>query len=1276
MSEKWAPDEREEDLIAAWFEDMDESSQAQVGGAKIAKFLMESGIDKGILRHIWEIVDTEQRGVVNLVQFTLIIRLVSLAASPRFHGQAPSMQMYAETVTDRIPLPHSLIEACEATKELNKEIARERSSSMDNNSSANRRPSGGESPRGDLRRNSGGKMSPTRRRSSGSNEKISPSARRRSSGSKHTKAPAELEWLPSIEEEQKLAQWFAGLDTDPQNGQVGGAKIVKFLMESGLEKGVLRGIWELVDTERRGWVDKVQFMLIMRLVSIAYSGQEPSMEKYKATINNTYSYPLPPLTLSVVTPASTHGASSLGPMMNDTHTVASASAASTPVPAAASAVTTPMGTLLSPGGQALFMSPVSASTPREWIPTPAEAATLDAWYSSLDEKQLQQVGGAKIVGFLLKSGLPKSALRDIWAVGDTGAKGWVSKQEFVLIVRLVAVCLYRGVTEPSMEAYIASIADTSLPLPPLGDVLATSPPSPSMWHPDLAEAATITSWFNSLAAGSDTITGATIVPFLMKSGVPKAALREIWELGDKEKRGCITKEQFTLMVRLVCLSLAGLARGENGMPSMEAYYATISDSLPLPALAQEEEDFSGFQSASEANTSGGGAQSNLAAVFGSVQEDSSYRGGVTQGVSGDENAFGDFGGAAGVTTGATTTVVEADEDDFGDFDKAVAAEPAPAPAPAPAPVRMPMGDASGAANGDKSAAAGMGLGNELGLTISTSSSSGDTDGPSVSIPTSNSLSSSIGLANTDSNSSITDDFGDFGVGVAPVTAPTPAVPDATPAVAMNMTLGDSGTGSGTGLGTGSWDAFDALSGNSVDNANVSLSAPTEPTVQSGVVPSLSRDSKGDILSPEGGFRDSFDMGVPPPPVPAFAPQSPTGTASRYSSEKPSAKRQGLLSPSELEALSNKLKDSHQFEFAFMAARQRVGLLRLDEIAEEKAIAVDNDDLERAVLCKRRSLAIIEDFYTAGMERRWVRVAESTHEASSLLESIEILEDLDRIASLRCRQAFLGGGRLLTGSPLDEARFCASAKRTLRLLIAVHTTHHGVAEAWSGLMRSIVTRLRDCKLMQLVKYQALSNVDKVAVKDHDDMATYIAGMVKITELGLHVATTVLECGVTAGLTEADMDMARTMESLGHGLLLSVRQEWAAPTSLLELGDPLSEQQLEENREGDPVGSLKLAAITCPPNTSATTNSDVEDIAEILYCNLTLRPLACRLPNGHIRSLWTMKRGFNTAISSSVDGIVAVDTPGLGKVYYMKSAVDYYLHEVDDTLPALSGAFVVA
>ena len=258
MSVKWSPDEREEELIAAWFEDMDESSQGQLGGAKIVKFLMESGLEKGTLRHIWGVVDEAQRGWVDLPQFTVIIRLVSLAASPRFsleEREAPSMQMYAETVTDRIPLPHSLIEACDATMEINKEIARERTSSMDRNTPGNRRPSGGESPGGRDRRNSGEKLTPTRRRSSGSGEKNSTN-RRRSSGSKHKQQPTELEWLPSLEEEQKIAQWFAGLDADPQNGQVGGAKIVKFLMESGLEKGTLRNIWELVDTEKRGWVKR------------------------------------------------------------------------------------------------------------------------------------------------------------------------------------------------------------------------------------------------------------------------------------------------------------------------------------------------------------------------------------------------------------------------------------------------------------------------------------------------------------------------------------------------------------------------------------------------------------------------------------------------------------------------------------------------------------------------------------------------------------------------------------------------------------------------------------------------------------------------------------------------------------------------------------------------------------------------------------------------------------------------------------------------------------
>ena len=76
------------------------------------------------------------------------------------------------------------------------------------------------------------------------------------------------------------------------------------------------------------------------------------------------------------------------------------------------------------------------------------------------------------------------------------------------------------------------------------------------------------------------------------------------------------------------------------------------------------------------------------------------------------------------------------------------------------------------------------------------------------------------------------------------------------------------------------------------------------------------------------------------------------------------------------------------------------------------------------------------------------------------------------------------------------------------------------------------------------------------------------------------------------------------------------------------------------------------------------------------NLTLRPLACRLRNGELQGLHAITRGSNAAGFLSVDDIVAIDTPGLGTMYYLKSAVKYYLHEVADALPAPSGAFISA
>ena len=1215
----WSPNVREAELIITWFEDLDDTGLNQVGGAKIVKFLMTSGLDKGVLRTIWELADQQKRGYVTLEQFTLIIRLVSLAASPRFEGQVPSMEIYAETITDRIPLPHSLVEACDATRELNKELNMEKNNSVESQNSADRRGSKGESPG---RRNSDDKITPTRRRSSGS-EKASP-ARRRSSGNKG-KQSQELEWLPSLSEEQKINQWFEGLDVDPKDGQVGGAKIVKFLMESGLEKGVLRGVWELVDVDKRGWVNKMQFMLIMRLVSIAYSGQEPTMERYRATITNSYSYPLPPLSLSVVSPVPVPApAPAPAPALAPAPGGEAVTPGFSPLVASTgttSAATTPMDTLMGsisplPGGGGDYNV--------QWIPSPHEAATLDGWYADLDEKKIHQVGGAKIVGFLMKSGLPKEALRSIWAIGDVGAKGWVSRAEFAVIIRLVAICMYRG-GEPSMDGYAAFAADTSLPLPPLGEMssaltsdgnISTSAAGGcTEWRPNPEEEAIIHRWFSSLAGGSDTIAGATIVPFLMKSGVPKEVLREVWELGDTERKGYVTLAQFTVMVRLVALSLASLQQGESGMPSMRAYYASTGnaslslpplDDLPVPQIQtqiqpqvqpqvqDEDEDFSDFSSAPSealpAVSSAGDLTSSLTAVFGAVQDNHSMT--AMNGDDGDD-AFGSFDVAVGATTGESMAPTTKDEnvDDFGDFG---AATTSPEPM---TDAMVPRGEL---------AVGGLGLASNLGLSVATAQ---------------------------------TDDFGDF----SGTSAPDTQEPSSTV----------------TPVEADAWGALDALADNSLPDA------------------------------------------VPPPPVPTFAPASPVSAPPRFShgadippanftgtssnaAVRPSLSQQGLLSVSELDVISSKLLNCHMYELAYMAARQQEGLFLLDTVADQKAAAVLNDDLERAVLCKRKSSTIIGNLYTQGMEKLWRQVTERGSKGPSLADSIEVVMDIDPEAGMLYRQAFLQRAPS-SASLLEKAKFDAAAMRTLRLTLALHTTHQGIEAVWRNIMNHVSMKLRECKVVHMAKYQTLTNIDKVAVKESEKMSCYIRAIVLIAELGLYVATTVMECSHAGSHTKVDIDTAYNIESLAHELLLSIREHWDVSSRLLGQSDSLAVKTGMIMPEGgggggesDPVELLKSEAVACPPYPSSTFDNHLQSTdddggaLEVIYCNLTLRPLACRGKDGKLRNLGASTRGGGG--ESRVE-ITTVEVPGVGTAYYLRSAVDFYLNEVSDAIPSITGLFSV-
>ena len=120
------------------------------------------------------------------------------------------MEIYQETITDRIPLPYSLIDACEATKDLTMSTDSGRADTT------KRIPSDTASPSSRMRSNSGEKripVSPGGRQRSLSGEKSAPT-RRRSSGSKNNDA-LEIEWLPSLSEERQIDKWFHALGHRP-----------------------------------------------------------------------------------------------------------------------------------------------------------------------------------------------------------------------------------------------------------------------------------------------------------------------------------------------------------------------------------------------------------------------------------------------------------------------------------------------------------------------------------------------------------------------------------------------------------------------------------------------------------------------------------------------------------------------------------------------------------------------------------------------------------------------------------------------------------------------------------------------------------------------------------------------------------------------------------------------------------------------------------------------------------------------------------------------------
>ncbi|KAK7591109.1 hypothetical protein V9T40_002722 [Parthenolecanium corni] len=172
---------------------------------------------------------------------------------------------------------------------------------------------------------------------------------------------------------------------DPNNkGSVGAMDAARFLKTSGLPDATLGKIWDLADSNGKGFLTKSGFFIALKLVALVQAGKEAN------SVN--LSLDIPP------------------PRMGDPNRA-------TPV-----ANTSPLIPAATPGS--------------DWAMKPAEKLKYDQLFDSLNPTN-GFIPGNKVKGLLMDSKLPVDTLGKIWDLADMDKDGSLDRHEFSIAMHLV-----------------------------------------------------------------------------------------------------------------------------------------------------------------------------------------------------------------------------------------------------------------------------------------------------------------------------------------------------------------------------------------------------------------------------------------------------------------------------------------------------------------------------------------------------------------------------------------------------------------------------------------------------------------------------------------------------------------------------------------------------------------------------------------------------------------------------------------------------------------------
>jgi len=179
-----------------------------------------------------------------------------------------------------------------------------------------------------------------------------------------------------------------------------------------------------------------------------------------------------------------------------------------------------------------------------FVPSPTEAEYNEALWAVADSQRQGQLAGGTAVNFFLNSGLQPPILKEIWGVADAQQQYFLTRAEFAVALRLIAMA-QNGM--PVSAAELQRCASVALPLPRFAGL-----PHSSGWTLTVEDRSKYEGLFPNYAGGTS---GGRIplgagLELLRKSGLDPQVVQSIWELADVDKDNQLNLPEFCLAMHI------------------------------------------------------------------------------------------------------------------------------------------------------------------------------------------------------------------------------------------------------------------------------------------------------------------------------------------------------------------------------------------------------------------------------------------------------------------------------------------------------------------------------------------------------------------------------------------------------------------------------------------------------------------------------------------------------------------------------------------------------